>query len=175
VYTTYAYPYTVPTTSPSDALKGVDMAVWQAFQAHGCGTCFRPVLMTPSHLLDDPSGQTLPYYILSKLEFKTYDYMVDSYDDWGNLVRSIGEAGCKWTDVAWLNEPDKGARTLWRDQMTYISYGNNASTDLVYSHGAIIVGVPPIRDSVRQRLSMTFDDRVIDDQEDYGSERPLSD
>jgi hypothetical protein len=121
VYTTYAYPYTVPTTSPSDALKGVDMAVWQAFQAHGCGTCFRPVLMTPSHLLDDPSGQTLPYYILSKLEFKTYDYMVDSYDDWGNLMRSIGEAGCKWTDVAWLNEPDKGARTLWRDQMTYIS------------------------------------------------------
>jgi hypothetical protein len=156
-YTTHFYPHTVSSATTVDTLKGLDMAVWQAFQAHGCGVYIRPVLETDWSYLDEEVVR--PHTILRAQGYA--DAMEEIHDarGWVNMVHQWRQKGCRWADVVWLNEPQT-LEGSWRQpqttkqsplqpQLSYTAYGNEGCAHMAYSVCAIIISVPPYRDGAR--------------------------
>ncbi|KAK3692269.1 oxidoreductase [Podospora appendiculata] len=111
-YTTHAYPHTSEHFE-TGALKGIDMVIWQGFQALNCG----------------PND------------------MEEFLERWG--TENIG-----FDDVEWLNNPGNK-----EPQLTYLAYGNEASTSCLYSYCAIIIAVPPYGDDGRLKVETPFEER----------------
>lgn len=80
------------------------MAVWQAFQALGCGVCLRPVLDGQG-----PFDRPPRYSIGTSFEVTT-GWMVEDEKDWDMMVEDWGLETVKWDDVLWLNSHDSDNR-----------------------------------------------------------------
>ncbi|KAI8716889.1 Fe2OG dioxygenase domain-containing protein [Fusarium sp. LHS14.1] len=155
-YTTHTYPHSFSQACLTDTLKGVDMNVWQAFQRLGCGVCLRPVLIT-----DPFERRAKPRHIGTEFPLDKYNWTIDQEEDWKNLLNTVwGLEKLSIEDIVWLNKADESTAQA---AFTYMTYGNEPSTDLAYSLCAIIVGVPKYADNGRMALKTTFDSSGADE------------
>ncbi|KPM45152.1 hypothetical protein AK830_g1334 [Neonectria ditissima] len=167
-YTTHAYPQTASQPSQdclSGILKGLDMAIWHAFQRLGCGVCLRPVLVSDPFLIRSPG-----YKVGKEFAFKNFDWQVEEYTDWKLLLENWGTEKISWEDLIWLNEAKLKTKHA---SFSFIAYGNEASSRIAYSVCAIIIGVPKWHEGERMRLETTFTDKKgeEEDWEDGGPYR----
>ncbi|KAI1101258.1 hypothetical protein F4804DRAFT_347774 [Jackrogersella minutella] len=154
-YTTHSYPHTSNNFCTPDTLKGLDMAIWECFQALGCGVCLRPV--ANYRKWEDKHrryiGATFPASVENgcyELEEEVETYIFDKWTE-----QAFGEE-ILYSDVTWLNRPSH--KEL---QMAFTTYGNEATSTAVYSACAIIVGVPPYQKGVgRKVLETTYSETI---------------
>ncbi|KAF4450398.1 2og-fe oxygenase family [Fusarium albosuccineum] len=101
-YTTHAYPHTSSHGSLADTLKGLDMAIWQAFQHLGCGVCLRPVLAAAPFY-----QQPRSFDLGKKFDIKALSRLIETPDEWGSMLKDDwGLERVSFNDVVWLNKPN---------------------------------------------------------------------
>ncbi|KAH8882268.1 hypothetical protein GQ53DRAFT_701013 [Thozetella sp. PMI_491] len=149
-FTTHAYPH-ASKQFERDTLKGIDMAIWQGFQALGCGVCLRPIVDYKK--VPDPGDRIIGKYFPAVC----VDGMVEDEDHVREVAEGWGVEGIDPADIQWVN--DGGNQEL---QFAYTAYGNEASTTASYSRCAILVGVPPYGENGRMMLETTFEEREVD-------------
>ncbi|KAH7322402.1 hypothetical protein B0I35DRAFT_425761 [Stachybotrys elegans] len=168
--TTHAYPHASPQGILTDTLKGLDMAVWQAFQRLECGVCLRPVLGANPF-----KREPLKFHVGKKFEIELYWNIVEEPGDWDYVVgKRWGLERVKFDDILWLNKPNHLNR---QPSFVYTTYGNEPSPQMAYSACAIIVGIPRNEDGKRMALKETliFTSKVDDtdwEEKDPYYERP---
>ncbi|KAI1768212.1 hypothetical protein GGR53DRAFT_479401 [Hypoxylon sp. FL1150] len=158
-YTHHVYPHSSNASFLPDALKGLDMAVWNVFQALGYEVYLRPVV----HLDDDDNyddgwdydddddndnddddkvGFDVcgPSLRIKHLEAQTGDggTIHDVVREWKyEYEYGMRKTEIDMSDAYWLNSG--GHEEL---QFTYLAYGNQAETAAAYSACAILIRVP---------------------------------
>ena len=137
------------------ALKGVDMAVYEVFQALGSHIQLRPVLDEGNtRSLNDTARDEgyykkgpLPVYLGTKLQpveeciNRSYP---DEYASYKESLMSLWFRGRGFKvnrDIKWL-----GSRREDKLAMTALTYGNEASIETFYSSMAVIVTVAPFEE-----------------------------
>ncbi|KAF5011843.1 hypothetical protein FDECE_2075 [Fusarium decemcellulare] len=155
-YTTHAYPHTSSHGCLADTLKGLDMAMWQAFQHLGCGVCLRPVLAAAPFY-----QQPRSFDLGKKFDIKALCRLIETPDEWCSMLKDDwGLERVSFNDVVWLNKPN----------LDHEQYGNEPSTHLAYSVCTIIIGVPKYEDGQRMRLEATF--TCVDSEEESWDNAP---
>ncbi|KAK7425579.1 hypothetical protein QQZ08_007902 [Neonectria magnoliae] len=167
-YTTHAYPQTAsqqPQGCLTDILKGLDMAIWNAFQRLGCGVCLRPVLVTNPFSIDPQV-----FKVGKEFTFRNFDFRVEEHREWEWLLSDHwGPENISWEDLVWLNEANLKTTHA---SFAYMAYGNEASSQLAYSVCAIIIGVPKWHNGERMRLETTFIDKG-GEEKDWDDDTPF--
>ncbi|KAM7190469.1 putative 2og-fe oxygenase family protein [Rhypophila sp. PSN 637] len=115
-------------------LKGIDHVLWQTATALGYKCFLRPIIGYDSY--DEDGDSSTVRGIGQKLAFDTLDGEVECLadalrDDY--LSKSIHPE-----DVEWLNDCERKNLEI---ALAYTAYGNQASTEYVYSYCAILVQV----------------------------------
>ncbi|KAI1088129.1 hypothetical protein F5B19DRAFT_499333 [Rostrohypoxylon terebratum] len=167
-YTRHHYPHTSIGTSfrVPENLKGIDMALWECFQALGCHVRLRPVAEFEHGIFDlreEDESEPVKFIGGSFKAFVGPDKygtmgVVYLFDQWW---RPLFGRNLRHSNVNWLNRP--GHEEF---QMAF-TYRN--STEAVYSSCAIIVKVPSYEKRVAPESSDTstlsidpeFDDEWI--------------
>ncbi|KAK3333222.1 hypothetical protein B0T19DRAFT_439999 [Cercophora scortea] len=150
-YTTHAYPHTSEHFE-TGALKGIDMVIWQGFQALNCGVCLRPIVSSTSWtygLRIDAIGRYFPLVISDDISY------IEEPKDMEEFLERWGTEDIAFDDVEWLNSPGNK-----EPQLTYLAYGNEASTSCLYSYCAILIAVPPYGDDGRLKAETPFEERM---------------
>ncbi|KAK7409295.1 hypothetical protein QQX98_008535 [Neonectria punicea] len=165
-YTTHAYPQTASQPSQgclTDILKGLDMAIWHAFQRLGCGVCLRPVLVS-----DPFEIKPRAFKVGKEFAFRNFHSQVEDYREWEWMLNRWGPEEISWSDLIWLNEANLKTKHA---SFAYTAYGNEASSEIAYSLCAIIIGVPKWHGGERMRLETTFIDKG-GEEKDWEHETP---
>ncbi|KAH9902339.1 hypothetical protein F4778DRAFT_737273 [Xylariomycetidae sp. FL2044] len=145
IWTTHAYAHANKHACLPDALKGLDMAVWEALRSLGCEVNTRAVV-------DDPESYGNYKAIGTLSDFKCVNELIVDRAQLHHEILSkwrVVEDGekVKERNVIWLNGRPRGQKQL---QFGYMAYGNDASLAVVYSDCAIIGKVPPFAE--RQKV-----------------------
>ncbi|KAK6063214.1 oxidoreductase [Seiridium cupressi] len=148
-----------PGLMPSDSLKGLDMVLWQGFQSLGCRVTLRPVVEASE--LDTSSDEDDGYdESNSSVENDSFEGDHDKVERY--IGRELGLAVINretrdWDDrermlVHWSSGPDKidASNVVWLNtagrgevQISYMAYGNQAETAVIYANCAIIAEILP--------------------------------
>ncbi|KAL7621893.1 hypothetical protein AAE478_007393 [Parahypoxylon ruwenzoriense] len=159
-YTSHSYPHTSEVFCIPDTLKGLDMAIWECFQALGCGVYLCPIAENPWGKGRKRRLRGMDHRFIGTT-FKAFvrDDTCESINDIDEMLRQW-ENRALWDEdgysrVAWLNRP--GHEEF---QLAFTAYGNESTADAIYSTCAIIVRVPPYKEGVGRKVSnsdhMTF-------------------
>ncbi|KAK9774386.1 putative 2og-fe oxygenase family protein [Seiridium cardinale] len=159
VHTTHAYPHTSKLACLPDSLKGLDMVLWQGFQSLGCRVTLRPVVEASKLDMysDEDDGYDESNSSVENDSFERNHDKVERYigrelglavinretRDWDDRKRmlvhwSSGPDNIDASDVVWLNTA--GLREV---QISYMAYGNQAETAVIYANCAIIAEILP--------------------------------
>ncbi|KAM3551049.1 hypothetical protein MY1884_002113 [Beauveria asiatica] len=141
----HAYAYNNAAEVPlPETLKGVDAALWETFKALGIDVKIAPVVQIDDSVqeeLEDYEGrlEEIPseWIVGKKFGLKLHSWQVDSFEDYNDLCTSWGSYLNKMPTY-WLTEPVQR-----EPQIFYTAYGNEASTDVMYSSCAILATLPP--------------------------------
>ncbi|KAF3055167.1 putative 2og-fe oxygenase family protein [Daldinia childiae] len=152
-YTTHSYPHTTRHFCEPDTLKGLDMAIWECFQALGCSVYLRPVAQEYSERDQVGFNQREEVWVGGSLRtgetanFLSYDEMSDDAEVLLKGWSKLGDGPIfRYSDIAWLNDPGES-----EFQFAYLVYGNEASINVLYSVCAIVVEVPPYEKRVEAK------------------------
>ncbi|TQV90386.1 oxidoreductase, 2OG-Fe(II) oxygenase family protein [Cordyceps javanica] len=132
----YAYNHTEETPLPA-TLKGVDAVLWESFQALNLDPKIAPVI-TMSEDIREMFPSTMPcewiighkfgVHVDSHLQVESLEEYHETYQRWGSYNRE---------SVHWLTTPKES-----EPQLVFTAYGNEATTEAMYSNCAILVKIP---------------------------------
>lgn len=101
-YTIHAYPHSSESSCLPETLKGLDMAMWEVFQALGCGVCLRPIVVHPDD--SDILGRRRTY-ILEDFDIRAIDNYAESQEDLDEMLGTkYRQEKVDYSRVAWLNQ-----------------------------------------------------------------------
>lgn len=105
-YTIHGYPHSSESSCLPETLKGFDMAMWECFQALGCGVCLRPIVIHPD---DGEQPGRKRTYILSNFDIGAEENYVETQEQLAYILREkYGESAIEYSGVAWLNQSSGG-------------------------------------------------------------------
>ncbi|PVH81899.1 hypothetical protein DL98DRAFT_530658 [Cadophora sp. DSE1049] len=126
-------------------LKGIDAIVFGVFQALGLKTTVKPRLQNPGFedydYEDDDSQDYDSEYIGDKLYslVEDWDSGYERYEETERRHLNQIWPSRETRNVTWLNDPTE---TGWEIAYVGMTYGNEASLSLRYSHAVILIDVP---------------------------------
>lgn len=134
-YTVHAYPHSSESSCLPETLKGLDMAMWEVFQALGCGVCLRPIVVHPDD--SDMPGRKRTY-ILADFDIGATDNYAESEEELDEMLgKKYGQDKLDYAGVAWLNQSSGhqefqiGYTAVSENvPMDYLSERERESTDL---------------------------------------------
>ncbi|KAM3512043.1 hypothetical protein MY11210_004303 [Beauveria gryllotalpidicola] len=140
----HVYAYNNATEVPlPETLKGVDAALWETFKALGIDVKIAPVVQIPD--IEEEFGyyeepvKKIPseWLVGKKFGLKMHDYQLEDFEEYNEMYTSWGSYLNKMPTY-WLTEPVQR-----EPQIFYTAYGNEASTNVMYSSCAILATLPP--------------------------------
>ncbi|KAH8807855.1 oxidoreductase [Xylogone sp. PMI_703] len=138
----YAYNHNGETPLP-DTLKGVDAVLWEIFQSLNLHPQIAPIIVRDgdgnmyeeSEPYSEDSGKTSPWVIGRKFGLKGTSGTVETWDDYDRILKGWGNFSSQ--PIRWLTQPADSEL-----QIVHLAYGNDTSTDTIYSRCAILMAFP---------------------------------